>query len=179
MPPSSDPRRSRTSPLLPTDQAATCQGGQSARRRRRTVGSDTASPTSATGSPHTSDRGPAGTGRPRTSDSHPATGHPTPQAAPQQDVGNGSETSPAVPSQVPPSPRNHRVIPGRNVQEEHRHIKHERAVCRPGHREAAHLGSSTRVKRFGRRCREPVTGSVPAVNATRMGRTSTEEKHDG
>jgi hypothetical protein len=34
-------------------------------------------------------------------------------------------------------------------------------------------------KRFGRRCREPVAGSVPAVNATTMGRTSTEEKHDG
>ncbi len=34
-------------------------------------------------------------------------------------------------------------------------------------------------QKFGRRCREPVTGSVPAVNVTTMGRTSTEEKHDG
>src|SRR6266545_2699382 len=48
----------------------------------------------------------------------------------------------------------------------------------PGHRETP--GSSTRAqKKFGRRCREPVTGSVPAVNATKMGRTSTEEKHYG
>jgi hypothetical protein len=39
----------------------------------------------------------------------------------------------------------------------------------------AHL----REPKFGRRCREPVAGSVPAVNVTKMGRTSTEEKHDG
>ena len=34
-------------------------------------------------------------------------------------------------------------------------------------------------KKLGRRCREPVTGFVPAMSATKMGRISTEEKHDG
>src|SRR5829696_6086209 len=38
-----------------------------------------------------------------------------------------------------------------------------------GRREAGRQGSSTSAKKyFGRRCREPVTGSVPAVNATTM-----------
>ena len=45
--------------------------------------------------------------------------------------------------------------------------------------QASAPGSNETQKILRAACREILTGSVSTVNATRMGRTTTEEKHNG